>query len=104
MALPPKTDQIVTLALAGKLTRNYRDSSPKETVRAGGFWKEPLQKLLGQPGCVAMRIYYARKDDGVPAFVLVGIDEKGEDLDNGILLEEGYPCPPWCDDTSALGG
>ncbi|MFH0992063.1 MAG: hypothetical protein V1799_18815 [bacterium] len=103
MALPQKTDQIVSLSIASKLTRNYRDASPKETVRAGGFWKEYLQKLLDQSGCVAMRIYYARKDDGASSFVLVGINEKGDDINDGILLEEAYPCPPWCDDASALG-
>jgi hypothetical protein len=34
--------------------------------------------------------------------VAVGIDANMNDMTQGTLLEYIWPCPPWCNDTSAL--
>jgi len=96
MPLPPKKDQTITLEAASKLTANFRRQSQADAVIAAGFWKETVQKILDQTGCVALRVYYGLNPDGSPAPVLVGVNEKGDDLTTGILGDENYPCPPFC--------
>lgn len=96
MALPPKKDQAITLEAASQLTANFRRTSQPNPVIAAGFWKETVQKILDQTGCVALRIYYGQNPDGSPAPVLVGVNDKGDDLTAGILGDDNYPCPPFC--------
>jgi hypothetical protein len=51
---------------------------------------------------VGIRIYYAAQDDGTPELVIVGVDENGKDLEEGVILERNLPCPPYCNDESKL--
>lgn len=96
MALPSKKDQSISLSAAADLTRNYRQTEKAEAIKAGGFWKENVQNILNQPGCVGLRCYYAAQSDGSPALVLVGINEKGDDMTDGPMTEDYFPCPPYC--------
>ncbi len=43
-----------------------------------------------------MRIYYGMHPDGAPCLVLVGVDQHGEEILEGELLEKNFPCPPFC--------
>jgi hypothetical protein len=36
------------------------------------------------------------------ALVLVGGDAEEKDMTAGIMVEDHYPCPPFCDATSTL--
>lgn len=63
-----------------------------------------VREIVEQPGCVGLRIYLAATAAGDPTVVLVGTDAEGRDLTGGVIAEESQPCPPFCDDTSALGG
>lgn len=96
MPLPPKSNQIISLDEASKLTSKYREQAKNGAIKGGLFWKEYLQKLLDQPGCVAMRYYHAIDDKGNPAIVLSGVNANGDDLTGGVLLELGWLCPPIC--------
>jgi hypothetical protein len=58
--------------------------------------------LLDQAGCAALRVYQARNVDGSAATVLVGVDEQGNDMTDGDLLERQFPCPPYCSDPDGL--
>ena len=104
MALPSKNNQSISLNAASELTRNYRQREGTAAIKAGGFWKENVQKILDQPGCVGLRCYYASHDDGSPAIVLVGIDEKGNDLTDGPMTDDYFPCPPFCGAPNPLNG
>lgn len=102
MTLPPKNNQIISLEEASKLTSKFREQVKAEAIKGGLFWKEYVQKLLDQPGCVAMRYYHAIDDKGNPTIVLSGIDNNGDDLTGGILLEVGPFCPPFCPSNKEL--
>jgi hypothetical protein len=93
VALPPR-DHHVLLAQAAALTKRHRDAKASE-VKSGAFHKDQVLKLLGQAGCVGLRIHYGRHADGSPALVLTGIDATDNDL-TAEILEEHYPCPPVC--------
>jgi hypothetical protein len=43
-----------------------------------------------------VRYYYAQERDGRPVLVLVGVDQYGNDLVDGFMLERSIPCPPFC--------
>ena len=72
--------------------------------RGGHFPREVIDQLLAQKGCAGIRFYFGTKSDGSLALVLVGIDENEKDMTAGILVEDHYPCPPFCDATSSLIG
>jgi len=71
-------------------------------VKAGAFHADQVRGLLAQPGCVALRIYYGKNADGSDALILTGMDANDKELTGGVLLEFSLPCPPFCDDGSAL--
>jgi hypothetical protein len=95
-------DHRIALPAAAALTRRYREGIGKGEVKASAFHADQVRGLLAQPGCVALRIYYATDADGHATLVLVGVGADDKDLSSGVLLEFGIPCPPFCDDGSLL--
>jgi len=89
-------DQAITM------TGLYRSSIPAGMVVSETFELASVNTLLSQPGCTALRIYYGKKEDGTIHAILVGVNEKGEDMAGGTLLEEGERCPPHCPPQSIL--
>ncbi|HEV8599355.1 MAG TPA: hypothetical protein VGQ69_08360 [Gemmatimonadales bacterium] len=101
MPLPPR-DHRIPLAAAAALTRRYRDGIGKGAQKACAFHADQVRELLAQPGCVALRIYYGKQEDGEESLVLVGLDADDQEITGGVLLDFGYPCPPFCTDDSPL--
>jgi len=116
--LPPKEPQRITLAEAVDLTQRYRKAAPA-SEHAGFFWGDGIQSILAQPGCVGIRIYHGLGADGTYQPVIVGVDEQGNDItgpatarkskrtaaalaDDAVLLDQHYPCPPYCPTDSPL--
>jgi hypothetical protein len=97
MPLPAKRDHHIALADAAALTRRHRDAVGPKAERGGMFLRAAVEELLLQPGCAAVRFYYGRREDGTTlALVLVGVDEGGNDMADGTVLDEHFPCPPYC--------
>jgi hypothetical protein len=38
------------------------------------------------------------------SLVMVGVDTDGNDMTSGTIMEEAYPCPPFCGTGDALSG
>jgi hypothetical protein len=93
---------MVTLAEASVLTRNFRTNAPESSIKGGMLWKEAIERVINQPGCVALRYYYGMKDSGAPTLVLVGVDSDGKDIVRGVLADQVWPCPPYCDEPNLL--
>jgi hypothetical protein len=103
MPFPPRREHKIPLAAAIAMTRRYRQGTGKDAVRAGMFPRNAFEAILNQAGCHGIRIYYGRADDGQLSLVMVGVDAEGNDIHEGELMEDGFPCPPFCDDgTSPL--
>ncbi len=100
MALPPRNHRI-QLTEAAEYTRRHREHDPKG-VKSHAFHKDQVLELLGQAGCVGLRIHHARKKDGTPTVVLTGIDAADTDLVGGTMLEDPFICPPFCGGGTAL--
>ena len=98
MPLPPPKSHRIPLDQAAAMTRRYREGMHK----GGLFLRKDLDELLAQKGCAGLRFYYGLGAAGEDTLVLVGVDEKGNDMDNGVLLEDHFPCPIWCGDGNSL--
>ncbi len=98
MTNPPRNHK-VTLAEAQALLAKRPTGI---TERGGHFPRQAIEAILAQPGCVGLRFYYGTNPDGTPTLVLVGIDANEADMTAGVMIDNHFPCPPFCDDKSAL--
>jgi len=92
----------VTLEQAVKYVENFKSFPTTPFIKGAYFGRNIFDKILGQAGCVGIRYYYAKKDDGTATLVLVGVDSNGNDLTQGILGEDSFPCPPYCPSPNPL--
>lgn len=97
MALPDPRSHRISLTDATAQTKQRSGS-----VKGGFFHRKELDDLLAQPGCAGLRFYYGRKADQRDTIVLVGVDGDGNDLVQGVILEDHFDCPPWCGNANAL--
>jgi len=96
--VPPRNHKI-TLEQARALVRA---GARGRTSRGGHFPREVFEAILAQPNCAGIRFYYGTNTDGSPAIVLVGIDATNADITDGEIDDTHFPCPPFCDDNTAL--
>lgn len=101
MAFDGKEGKVVTLAEAAAWTAAYRDANPGE-VKAHFIGKDKINSILGQTGCMGIRVYHGIIEGEGPCLVFVGADANGRDMQDGIIVERAPKCPPYCDDNSAL--
>ena len=100
--LGPRNHRI-TLDEAAQHTRRHREAPAKgHDIHASAYHKDQVLELLNQKGCAAIRIYLGRDASGASCMVAVGVDTAGEDMTSGTILEQGWPCPPFCGTASPL--
>jgi hypothetical protein len=92
----------IALPEATGLTKAFRLTTTSDAVLAQYFGKDALEKTLAQYGCVGLRMYYGKHKDGSPTIVIVGVDNKGEDMTSGLICQRARPCPPLCPTESEL--
>lgn len=92
----------ITLDQAAKYVQNFKNNPTAPAIKGGYFGRNIFEKILAQTGCVGIRYYYAKMDDGSPTLVLVGVDGNGHDMTQGVLGEVIIPCPPFCDSPNQL--
>jgi hypothetical protein len=95
-------DHNITLHEGIELTKAYRVNSRGDIPLANYFGKDALSSVLAQPGCVGLRMYYARHSDGSPSLVIVGVDKEGNDMTKGLICQKSGLCPPLCPANSEL--
>ena len=85
----------------------YLKNSPNcneegEPVQCHLFGLGNVLKLIHQPGCHGLRIYYGKKKKNgkwIPELMLVGVYQDGNDmLDHTLILDNSLPCPTYCPD------
>ena len=101
--MPAKRNHEVPLDSAKKFIANFAKDSAKAKVKAVMFSREVFDKILSQKGCVGLRYYFAKTNDGTQTLVAVGVDSLGNDMtNNAAVAETAFPCPPYCDQKSSL--
>ena len=94
--------EFVTLSAASGWTANYRNTIQAGEVIAFAAGKEKLIEILDQDECLGARIYYAIKDNGENNMVIVGVDVNGDDLVDGLIMDNLIPCPKICSKPNRL--
>ncbi len=112
--MPNTTDQHkISLQQAIDMTSLYRASRPENFPVCETFSKASIESLIANPRCVSFRIYYGMNPDKSVHAILVGADEKGNDIlpaqsaalgDEGVILEDAERCPQICPPPSPLNG
>ncbi len=95
-------DHNISLEYARQLTKNFREEEGVGTTISGLFDKDTVLSVLNQPGCIAMRYYHGISEEEKNVIVIVGVDEHGYDMLDGIIIEKAFPCPPFCGDINDL--
>jgi hypothetical protein len=102
MANSTPAGEVITLQEAIIYVNDFRSKFPNE-IKASIFDITLLNSILDQPNCTQLKIYYGYDNLGKHlAPVLVGVDDKGQDITAGIILERSTMCPPECDPSSEL--
>lgn len=115
--LLPGANHFISLEQAKQMTALFRQQ--KENILAPAyqgkdtlvvcetFNRDIFDAILGENGCVGMRIYYGMDPSYKVKAILVGVDAQNNDIlpsqssvagpaADGNLGEYGQPCPPWC--------
>lgn len=98
MPLPDPKSHRIPLTEAAEQTRRRAGGKNK----GGMFLRKELDELLAQPGCSGLRFYHGQDTDGADTLVLVGVDQEGNDMVSGVLLDGHFPCPPFCGGGNSL--
>lgn len=115
--------QNITLAKAVEMTSRYRRQRetillPERRVQnilpvCETIDRSAVEGLFAQSGCVKLRVYFGMYEDLTVHTVLVGVDANDADLlpaetatdpseDDGVIVNDGYRCPPICPPDSPL--
>lgn len=102
MTLDKNSSEVITLEQAVKYTHSFQEKNP-DAIKSFFAGSDKLKLILDQEDCIGIRIYngYNTEENRMNR-VLVGVDKSGEDMTNGVILEELTPCPNVCPKSSDL--
>ncbi len=85
---------------------NYQATIGPNEIKAHFFGYHIINKILGQPGCKGIRIYYGIDGNGTKQLLLAGAEANMNDMlpatqllsagDPNTLGDASFPCPPYC--------
>ncbi|MGA3287054.1 MAG: hypothetical protein ABSD46_06490 [Bacteroidota bacterium] len=92
-------NQSISFQEAKSLIKTFQRITASDAVIAQYFGKNIVDKILAQPGCVGVRMYYGKHTNGKPGMIIMGVDKNGKDIVSGVLAGPIIYCPPLCGDT-----
>lgn len=96
MSLNQNSGSIITKEEAKMYINAFKAKYPEE-VTAFFVGSNNVELILNQPDCIGIRIYNGYNNiDLKMNQVLVGVNSEQQDMDNGIIIERLYTCPPYC--------
>ena len=102
MKLDENTGSPIGLEEAKEYVTAFRKIYPDE-VKAFYIGSSQVKKVLEQENCMGLRMYngYDEKEKRMN-IVIVGVDTDEKDMTDGVILDRTWPCPNYCDISSAL--
>ncbi len=106
MAFTGDEGKMIDPTIAQQWIDNYAKSAAPGAPKAEFFGFRRLSELLGQGQAIGVRIYYAKNDAGEDRLVLVAVTPEEKNIakidgssSQGLVLEYGSMCPPYCNNT-----
>lgn len=97
-----KAGEVISLDEAINFTHSYQNENP-DAIKAFLVDVNQLNLITQQDGCVQIRIYKGYDTTTkTNNLVLVGVNEQGDDMTDGVILERLLPCPPRCSSVKVL--
>jgi hypothetical protein len=94
---------IISLAEAATMTHAFQNAPQFQGLTVACMMdNNAYQQVMTQPGCAGVRTYFALDDFDKLTIVVVGVDNQGNDLTSGVILERAQCCPSICSINSAL--
>lgn len=106
--MPPEDAHFISLETAIAMTTRLRSHHNRVLPVSETFDRVAFDQLLSQPGCTQLRIYYGMDEAMQTHAIVVGVNEKNEDIlpttenPDGVIVEAGKLCPPFCAVSSLL--
>ncbi len=102
MTLDKNKSAVISLDEAIEFTHSFQIDNP-EAVKSFFAGSNKLNLILEQESCIGIRMYNGYDNDtNTVNLVLVGVDEQGEDITDGVILERLILCPTICPKSSPL--
>lgn len=92
----------ITLREGSEMTKRYRNSIESGEVIAVFMGKEKIKQMLNQNGSEGLRFYFAKNDSDKLTLVVVSADSDQNDLTDGLIADDLFPCPAGCGNTNQL--
>lgn len=102
MSFSPKTGEFIDLDVAASETAAYRASAEFNGTLAFAVGNDNLLEVMKQDGCVGIRAYKSLSQTDGEQLIFVGVDENGNDMVDGLILNRVRKCPPDCPTSNAL--
>ena len=94
MAFTGNEGEQITLQEGAEYTARYR-ASKQSPIKGVFFGRNHIEQILGQAGCVGLRMYFAQESDGSSTLVMVGADSNQNDMLD-LIFERAVRCPAVC--------
>ena len=92
----------LSLADAKKYVRNYQSSFALPEFEEVFFSKELCERILSQPRCNGIRYYLGKKENDSTTVVVLGVDDQGKEIIDGVICTGAVVCQSVCDSTCSL--
>jgi hypothetical protein len=102
MSFTPQDGKVITLLEAQELIADFKTNYPNE-INSFFVGCEHVEHILVQEDCIGIRIingFDSRTEKTTK--VLVGVDNHGNDMDAGLIVDKLVPCPPVCPTNTRL--
>ena len=94
---------VISLDEAKSMTHAYQNATQFQGLTVASMIdKDAYQLVMDQAGCVNIRTYFALNEAGTLTIVVVGVDDNGDDMTKGVLLDMATVCPIFCSTNSEL--
>lgn len=102
MSVDANSSAVITLTEAISYTHTFQSGNPG-AIKSYFVGINKLNLILAQDNCIGVRIYNGSVvGSNEIKLVLVGVDNNGEDMTTGTILQELVLCPSMCPKGSAL--
>jgi len=94
MSTTDQMGEFISLQEASEMTANYRATIQPGETTAAAVSNNIIRRIINQDNCTGLRMYFAVNSSGSRTLVIVGVDELGNDITDGLIANKMGNNPP----------